>query len=105
MLALLQSAGLGPIATMDEHDEFNDVAANLRGEGVTFIGVRQLHLLDMPPQWNDFVQRVGRASRHDSHANLPAPEKTLSVYLHTATAGGLPVDAVDRQLFSTLLKR
>ena len=32
MLALLQSAGLGPIATMDEHDEFNDVAANLRGE-------------------------------------------------------------------------
>ena len=55
------------------------------GEGVSFLGVRRLLLVDVPPNAVDFLQRVGRAVRFMGHARLPEPERRVQVVLYQAT--------------------
>ena len=85
---------------------FNDPMRNLHGEhcrvmvadakfcseGVSFLGVRQFALVDMPENAAEFVQRVGRAVRFNGHAGLPAEKSNVHVRLYCAT---LPVEAAD----------
>ena len=54
-------------------------------EGVSFFGVKQLHLVDMPTSWSNYVQRVGRAVRAFGHKDLPPGEREVEVHLHMAT--------------------
>jgi superfamily II DNA or RNA helicase len=54
-------------------------------EGISFTGVRQVHLLE--PYWNEsrILQIVGRASRFCSHIMLPEEKRNVKVYIYIAT--------------------
>ncbi len=54
-------------------------------EGVSFTGVRQVHVLE--PYWNlsRMAQVVGRASRFCSHKDLPEEKRDVKVYIYVAT--------------------
>jgi superfamily II DNA or RNA helicase len=66
---------------------------------VSFFGVRQVSLVDMPGSAGEFVQRVGRAVRFNGHAGLPAEKSTVRVRMYCATlpgaAGGESEDESD----------
>ena len=55
-------------------------------EGVSFFGVREFIIVDVPTSANEFIQRVGRAVRFNGHAGLPADERVVDVKFFTATA-------------------
>lgn len=88
------------VATMDELAEFN-APGNLRGEkyrvivadavscseGVSFFGVRRVHLAEVPATPSALVQSVGRAIRMYGHRGLPVDEQTVTTQVWTA---GLP---------------
>ena len=52
---------------------------------VSFFGVRQLALVDMPNNAGQFVQRVGRAVRFNGHAGLSPAECNVRMRLYCAT--------------------
>ena len=52
---------------------------------VSFFGVRQFALVDMPDSAAAFVQRVGRAVRFNGHAGLPPEKGNVRVRLYCAT--------------------
>ena len=55
-------------------------------EGVSFLHVRRLLLVDVPPEPAEFLQRVGRAVRFMGHAGLPSKEDwTVRVQMYQAT--------------------
>jgi len=51
-------------------------------EGVSFKGVRQVHIID--PYWNlpRLEQVIGRASRFCSHKDLPEEKRNVKVYIY-----------------------
>jgi superfamily II DNA or RNA helicase len=53
-------------------------------EGVSFMNVRQVHIME--PYWNRsrIEQVIGRASRFCSHKNLPEDEREVDVYIYAA---------------------
>jgi hypothetical protein len=55
-------------------------------EGVSFSGVRQVHIID--PYWNlpRLEQVIGRASRFCSHKDLDKENRNVKVYIYLATA-------------------
>jgi hypothetical protein len=54
-------------------------------EGVSFLHVRHLLLVDVPAEPADFLQRVGRAVRFMGHAGLPEKEQwTVRAHLYMA---------------------
>lgn len=55
-------------------------------EGVTLLGVRQVHILE--PYWNKsrLEQVIGRASRFCSHKDLEEEKRNVKVYIYVATA-------------------
>jgi hypothetical protein len=55
-------------------------------EGVSFTGVRQVHILD--PYWNmpRLEQVIGRASRFCSHKDLPLEKRDVKVYIYLSTS-------------------
>jgi superfamily II DNA or RNA helicase len=54
-------------------------------EGISFTGVRQVHLLE--PYWNEsrLLQIIGRASRFCSHVMLPEEKRNVKVYIYIAS--------------------
>ncbi|CAK0870720.1 unnamed protein product, partial [Prorocentrum cordatum] len=88
------------VATMDQLAAFNS-RGNLRGqtfrvlvadaltcsEGVSFFGVRRLHLADVPKTPSALIQSVGRTIRMHGHRGLPVEERTVTTVLHVA---GMP---------------
>ena len=54
------------------------------GEGVSFLGVRRLLLLDVPVAAVEFMQRIGRAVRFMGHAMLPAAQRRVEVLVYQA---------------------
>ena len=64
--------------------------AKFCSEGVSFFGVRELHLVDIPPSVSLYLQRVGRAVRFNGHAGLPLDECNVHVHLYCATLPGTP---------------
>mmetsp|Transcript_20702 Transcript_20702/g.55395 ORF Transcript_20702/g.55395 Transcript_20702/m.55395 type:complete len:1436 (+) Transcript_20702:63-4370(+) len=85
------------VATMDELAQFNHIS-NIRGEayrvlvadtnqcseGVSFLTVRRILLLDVPSSYSQFVQQCGRAIRMYGHRALPAEEQVVSHQLYIA---------------------
>ena len=65
------------------------------GEGVSFLGVRKLLLVDVPLNAVEYLQRVGRAVRFMGHSSLPVAERQVSVRIYQAT---LPRKAAESQL-------
>ncbi|CAD7951052.1 unnamed protein product [Amoebophrya sp. A120] len=91
---------LGPkVATFKDIAGFNCDKKNLRGEkklvllctreecqeGIEFRAVREMHVIDVPSFAAQYCQIVGRPVRVDSHASLPANERTVEIFLHIAT--------------------
>ena len=64
---------------------------------VSFFGVRQIALVDMPDNAGEFVQRVGRAVRFNGHAGLPPEKSNVRVRLYCATLGGDDDDDDDKK--------
>ncbi|CAD7940052.1 unnamed protein product [Amoebophrya sp. A120] len=91
--------GAEKVATFRDVAQFNDDAANARGEnklvllatkeecqeGVEFRCVREFHILDVPSDPAEYTQIVGRPVRVGSHAALPPSERTVTLYVHAAT--------------------
>ena len=50
-------------------------------EGVSFLHVRKLLLVDVPAEPSEFLQRVGRAVRFMGHAGLPS---RMQWYVHVS---------------------
>ena len=53
-------------------------------EGVSFLGVRRLLLVDVPIGAVDYMQRIGRAVRFMGHAALPEAERRVEVLMYVA---------------------
>lgn len=49
------------------------------GEGVSFKGVGELILVDVPGGGEELVQRVGRAVRFMGHAALPEEQRVVRI--------------------------
>jgi hypothetical protein len=96
------------VATMEQLADFNHVS-NLRGEayrvlvadavhcseGVSFLTVRRVYLLDVPQSWSQFVQQFGRSVRMCGHIALPLEERTVVTELYVSALPGWMRTAVD----------
>ena len=72
-------------------------------EGVSFLGVRRLLLVDVPIGAVDFMQRIGRAVRFMGHAALPEAERRVEVLMYVAAGSEKGVTA-DEVLVNRLRK-
>ena len=61
-------------------------------EGLDFKRIRSVHILDPWLHLNRIEQTVGRAIRFCSHADLPANEKNVLIYLHVASLPKIKVN-------------
>lgn len=54
-------------------------------EGISFVNVQQVHIIE--PYWNysRLLQIIGRAVRYCSHKNLPEEKRKVNVYIYIAT--------------------
>jgi len=68
-------------------------------EGVSFAGVRQVHILE--PYWNipRLEQVIGRASRFCSHKDLEEEKRDVKVYVYLATAPKGKMETVDSYIY------
>lgn len=68
-------------------------------EGVSFAGVRQVHILE--PYWNipRLEQVIGRASRFCSHKDLEKEKRDVKVYVYLATAPRGKLQTVDSYIY------
>jgi hypothetical protein len=68
-------------------------------EGVSFTGVRQVHILE--PYWNipRLEQVIGRASRFCSHKDLDEEKRDVKVYVYLATAPKDNIETVDSYIY------
>lgn len=68
-------------------------------EGVSFAGVRQVHILE--PYWNipRLEQVIGRASRFCSHKDLDEEKRNVKVYVYLATANQKNLQTVDSYIY------
>lgn len=68
-------------------------------EGVSFAGVRQVHILE--PYWNipRLEQVIGRASRFCSHKDLDEEKRDVKVYVYLATAPKGKIETVDSYIY------
>lgn len=53
-------------------------------EGLNFLNIREIHILDPWFHFNRIDQIIGRGIRNCSHKKLPIEERNVSVYLHCA---------------------
>lgn len=65
-------------------------------EGVSLMGLKQIHILE--PYWNlqRLYQVIGRGSRFCAHKDLPIEERILNVYIYVATYQD--IETVDQYL-------
>ncbi len=73
-------------------------------EGVSFKGVRQVHIID--PYWNlpRLEQVIGRASRFCSHKDLPVEERNVKVYIYLATHKK-EEETIDQYIYNLSMKK
>ncbi len=73
-------------------------------EGVSFKGVRQVHIID--PYWNlpRLEQVIGRASRFCSHKDLPLEERNVKVYIYLATHKK-EEETIDEYIYNLSMKK
>ena len=73
-------------------------------EGVSFKGVRQVHIID--PYWNlpRLEQVIGRASRFCSHKDLPVEKRTVKVYIYLSIHDDDP-ETIDQYIYKLSLRK
>ena len=73
-------------------------------EGVSFKGVRQVHIID--PYWNlpRLDQVIGRASRFCSHKDLSKDKRTVKVYIYLAVHKDAE-ETVDQYIYKLSLRK
>lgn len=73
-------------------------------EGVSFKGVRQVHIID--PYWNlpRLEQVIGRASRFCSHKDLPKEKRTVKVYIYLSVCEKDP-ETIDQYIYKLSLRK
>jgi hypothetical protein len=73
-------------------------------EGVSFKGVRQVHIID--PYWNlpRLEQVIGRASRFCSHKDLPLKKRTVKVFIYLAVHEK-DTETIDQYIYKLSLKK
>lgn len=73
-------------------------------EGVSFKGVRQVHIID--PYWNlpRLEQVIGRASRFCSHKDLPLEKRTVKVYIYLSIHKDDP-ETIDQYIYKLSLRK
>ena len=73
-------------------------------EGVSFKGVRQVHIID--PYWNlpRLEQVIGRASRFCSHKDLPKEKRTVKVYIYLSVYDKDP-ETIDQYIYKLSLRK
>ena len=66
-------------------------------EGVSLMGVRQVHILE--PYWNQsrLDQIIGRAVRYCSHKNLDKEQRNVKVYIYIAIHPSIPL-SIDKYI-------
>jgi len=75
-------------------------------EGVSFKGVRQVHIID--PYWNlpRLEQVIGRASRFCSHKDLPLQKRNVKVYIYIAVAPDENEDeTIDQYIYKLSMRK
>ena len=72
-------------------------------EGVSFLGVRQVHILD--PYWNlpRLSQVIGRASRFCSHKDLPLEKRNVKVYIYLAVSQY--ISTIDEYIYKLSMRK
>lgn len=83
----------------------------IAGEGLSFLNVREVHILDPWYHMNRTEQVIGRAVRTCSHVALPLEERNVSVFLHACVSAESNKDTSDihtykiaaRKLYQTTL--
>lgn len=73
-------------------------------EGVSFLRVRQVHILE--PYWNmsRLKQVMGRAIRFCSHKDLPLEDQQVDVYIYLATHPNIPI-SIDQYIMKIALQK
>jgi hypothetical protein len=73
-------------------------------EGVSFKGVRQVHIID--PYWNlpRLEQVIGRASRFCSHKDLPLEKRTVKAYIYLSIHKDDP-ETIDQYIYKLSLRK
>jgi hypothetical protein len=73
-------------------------------EGVSFKGVRQVHIID--PYWNlpRLEQVIGRASRFCSHKDLPFEKRSVKVFIYLAVNEKDP-ETIDQYIYKLSLRK
>ena len=73
-------------------------------EGVSFKGVRQVHIID--PYWNlpRLEQVIGRASRFCSHKDLPKDKRTVKVYIYLSVCEK-EKETIDQYIYRLSLRK
>ena len=73
-------------------------------EGVSFKGVRQVHIID--PYWNlpRLEQVIGRASRFCSHKDLPLEKRSVKVFIYLAVHEKDP-ETIDQYIYKLSLRK
>jgi hypothetical protein len=73
-------------------------------EGVSFKGVRQVHIIE--PYWNlpRLEQVIGRASRFCSHKDLPTEKRTVKVYVYLAIHPD-DTETIDQYIYKLSLRK
>lgn len=75
-------------------------------EGVSFTGVRQVHIID--PYWNlpRLEQVIGRASRFCSHKDLEEEKRNVKVYVYLSIAPEKEyIETVDEYIYNLSLRK
>jgi len=68
------------------------IGSKVSAEGVNFMNVRQVHIIDPWHHNTRLYQVMGRAIRHCSHKDLPKSERNVTVYKYSATVPELLPD-------------
>jgi len=73
-------------------------------EGISFFGVREVHILEPYWNWSRLKQVMGRAIRFCSHKNYTQKESIVDVYIYLAVSPKLEA-SVDQKIFQMAVNK
>ena len=68
-------------------------------QGISFLNVREVHILDPWHHLNQMKQATGRAIRNYSHRDLDEKERNVTIYLHSAHYGDGQFESNDERIY------
>uniref|UniRef100_A0A6C0C864 Helicase ATP-binding domain-containing protein n=1 Tax=viral metagenome TaxID=1070528 RepID=A0A6C0C864_9ZZZZ len=73
-------------------------------EGVSFLRVREVHIIEMYWNWSRMDQIMGRAIRFCSHKDVPADQRLVKVYMYLATHPELQM-SIDEKILQIAIRK